>query len=406
MMPGMIPYRVKFALACLIAIVGIVPICLCIAADSLSAPSSRWPTAEEILARFKDKSTDQIRAEAANGDTVAQHYLGISLATGERQTTSPSEAKDWLQRASDQGFIPATANLGIIHLQGVGTPKNEGKALELFRVAAEAGHAQSQYNLGWMLSGSRGTNQAEAVRWYRRAAEQGHIEAMVALGRCHRFGQGVTKDMGSARRWFERAVEKNDPDGLVNLAWIHAYEPSGNPDKAFDLFRRAAEQGQRDAMYELFLVYRDGRGMDPDPLLARDWLRRSAEAGLPLGQTMFGYWLETKEPASMPEAVRWYRKAEEQGWDGAMYRLGLCYLNGLGVELDEERALALIRNAADMDHPYALFKLAELYGSGVGEPRTDKDRPVDLLDRAALSPNLSRLVEKVREEREGFRRAK
>ena len=86
--------------------------------------------------------------------------------------------------------------------------------------------------------------------------------------------------------------------------------------------------------------------------------------------------------ASMAEAVKWYRRAADQNWADGQYRLASCYLEGLGVELDEERGLELMRAAADKGHATALTELVELYAQGIGEPRNPDDEPMRLLERA------------------------
>tara|TARA_R110000765_G_scaffold324976_2_gene416497 strand:+ start:916 stop:1131 length:216 start_codon:yes stop_codon:yes gene_type:complete len=57
-----------------------------------------------------------------------------------------------------------------------------------YRLAAEQGDADAQYNLGIMYDTGRGVpeNDAEAVRWYRLAAEQGDANAQFNLGGMYR----------------------------------------------------------------------------------------------------------------------------------------------------------------------------------------------------------------------------
>ena len=69
-------------------------------------------------------------------------------------------------------------------------------------------------------------------------------------------------------------------------------------------YRRAAEQGDARAQYNLGGMYREGRGVPPDA------------AG----------------------AVAWYRRAAEQGHVRAQYNLGGMYAEGLGVPPDAVEA--------------------------------------------------------------------
>jgi TPR repeat protein len=65
------------------------------------------------------------------------------------------------------------------------------------------------------------------------------------------------------------------------------------------------------------------------------------------------------------EAVRWYRKAAEQGYVDAQNDLGLCYLNGEGVTGDDA-AVRWFRTAADQGHAAARYFLAWCYETGRG----------------------------------------
>lgn len=47
------------------------------------------------------------------------------------------------------------------------------------------------------------------------------------------------------------------------------------------------------------------------------------------------------------EAVKWFRKAAEQGLALAQFDLGECYLEGTGVDKDEKEAVKWFRKAAE-----------------------------------------------------------
>ena len=91
------------------------------------------------------------------------------------------------------------------------------------RVAAEAGHADAQYSLGYMYSMGEGVPQdyAEAAAWYHRAAEQGDTSAQVSLGYMYDVGQGVVQDYAEAAVWYRRAAEQGDAQAQSNLGIIY-----------------------------------------------------------------------------------------------------------------------------------------------------------------------------------------
>ena len=74
-------------------------------------------------------------------------------------------------------------NRGQIYEHGRGVVKDEAKAVECYRKAAEQGHADAQYNLGNMYAQGLGVakDEAQAVVWYQKAADRGHHDARRCL---------------------------------------------------------------------------------------------------------------------------------------------------------------------------------------------------------------------------------
>ena len=65
-----------------------------------------------------------------------------------------------------------------------GLPKDEQRAVEWYRKAAERGQSIAQYNLGRMYETGLGglpKSPEKAMEWYRKAAAQGHTAAKAAL---------------------------------------------------------------------------------------------------------------------------------------------------------------------------------------------------------------------------------
>ncbi len=83
--------------------------------------------------------------------------------------------------------------------------------------------------------------------------------------------------------------------------------------------RKAAEQGYAKAQYNLGGMYDKGQGVPQDDAEAVKWYRKAAEQG-------------------DAEAGRWWRKAAEQGDATAQLSLGLMYGMGQGVPQDYVQA--------------------------------------------------------------------
>jgi hypothetical protein len=68
------------------------------------------------------------------------------------------------------------------------------------------------------------------------------------------------------------------------------------------------------------------------------------------------------------EAVKWYRRAADQGYAKAQFALAEMYKNGDGVAKDMRQAARWYRRAADRGYPDAQLLLGVLYESGAGVP--------------------------------------
>ena len=89
-------------------------------------------------------------------------------------------------------------------------------------------------------------------------------------------------------------------------------------------FRKAAEQGNATAQYNLSTCYAKGEGVTQDIEEAVKWLRKAAEQGLAVAQCALGSCYAYGDGVTMDkgEAAKWFRKAAEQGDAKAQSELG------------------------------------------------------------------------------------
>ena len=92
----------------------------------------------------------------------------------------------------------------------------------------------------------------------------------------------------------------------------------------------------------------EARGVPPDAAAAVAWYRRAAEQGDARAQyNLGGMYREGRGvPQDAAGAVAWYRRAAEQGHVRAQYNLGGMYAEGLGVPPDAVEALMWLTIAA------------------------------------------------------------
>jgi TPR repeat protein len=103
------------------------------------------------------------------------------------------------------------------------------------------------------------------------------------------------------------------------------------------------------------------------------WYRKAAEQGDDFGQNSLGSMYEDGEGVAQDyaEAVKWYRKAAEQGNAKAQIELGIMYAAGHGVAQNRAEAVKWWRKSANQGNASAQFNLGVSYGRGEGVPQND-----------------------------------
>lgn len=233
------------------------------------------------------------RQAADQGYADAQTGLGLLHEAGDGVAQDTAEAIKWYRLAANQGHPRARERLTKLEALGrtvtpasaptsvptptppsAGCPTATGSALEAmakgqeyvrqqnpaaagrcYRVAADLGNAEAQYNLGILYEHGLGIAQdsTEAVKWYRQAAEQGYAAAQLSLGVLYEIGGGVTQDYAEAVKWYRQAAAQGDALAQNNLGWLYetGHGVTQNSVEAVKWYRQAAAQGNARAQAHL-----------------------------------------------------------------------------------------------------------------------------------------------------------
>ncbi len=126
-----------------------------------------------------------------------------------------------------------------------------------------------------------------------------------------------------------------------------------------------------EAQFMMGAMYHEGQGVPQDYAVALKWYRKAAEQGLAEGQFRLGLMYHHGEGIEhdYAEAVKWYRKAAEQGLAKAQYNLGVMYHNGDGIEADYDEALKWCRKSEQQGLAEAQYSLGVAYYFGQGVPQ-------------------------------------
>lgn len=198
----------------------------------------------DVARRYWDKN-GKIRPDIEHGvDKLASRaagFLGRMFLRGEGLEQNYAIAKVWFKRGIQNGDPLAQYSLGIMHLDGLGMPKDPVKAAEYFGAAADENFAVAQVRLGALLLDQG--DLAPAVKYFELAARQEHIEAFYYLAEIANQGiGGGARNCNQAALYYKKVAEKAEPLHSNFGEANDAYE-EGDYETAMLLNMMSAEQG-------------------------------------------------------------------------------------------------------------------------------------------------------------------
>lgn len=133
----------------------------------------------------------------------------------------PLKTKEEIAAALGNPLVQA--NLAVIYAK----KHDYVQAATWFRMAADQGHALSQYSLGHLYDDGLGVkkDKKRAAAWYYKAALQGDRESQYRLGKMYYTGEGVKQSNMLAVRYLRAAAAQGDERAKAQLSRM--FGPSG-----------------------------------------------------------------------------------------------------------------------------------------------------------------------------------
>ncbi|HEX8364601.1 MAG TPA: tetratricopeptide repeat protein [Allosphingosinicella sp.] len=155
------------------------------------------------------------------------HYWRIALAGAALALSGPACAQspglpERLERLAEAGNAEASYHLGMLYNNGLGVPQDPRRAFALFRAAAQGGDPLGAYKLGCYYAGQFGSagvtpDEAQALRWKLVAARAGYSLAQVDVAIHY-----ARRDLwAESFPWFTAAARQGDAQSLYNLSVLY-----------------------------------------------------------------------------------------------------------------------------------------------------------------------------------------
>jgi TPR repeat protein len=309
-----------------------------------------------------------------------------------------------LAETNAYSFSPSAKYLlAQLHHNGQGTPQDGAKALALYKASFETSiqiHDKKNaafalgliYHDGILIQ----KDLKKAAKWFSFGAE---LQSKPSRGFLKRLLARPDVYVEINRGEFRSQNQNNNKAELEDLKRLYAKKEY---EKVYEIARRHALSGNREAQDALSQLYWNGQGVKKSRVNASRWIYLAAKNGLPFAQFKLGtmynsgeivpydrevglMWLgraadqghamsendlavalinpPAGEEPKIDEAIRLFEKSANRGFHMAQINLGDFYSEGKYVGKDPDQAILWYRMAANQGNKKALDKLASLGAS-------------------------------------------
>lgn len=272
--------------------------------------------------------------------------------------------------------------LGDMYYKGLGTKIDKNKGLEYYKLASKNGDIngikkieefkklgliktatiEEEFNL---IKESYSENNTLIFEKYKVFADKGYAPAIFELANCYEQGLGVAEDYKKAIELYEKAAELDNTEAMERLYEIYRGNPTHPRDREKMKFFITVLAATDDYyLYRLAKI----RLEDKEYKKAYNLFYHLAEKDETLGYLGLGIMLRDglKIKQDYQEAYKYIKYAwNENRYDG-VYNLAWFYENGIVVKKDIEEAFDNYKTASNVGIEEAHMKCGELYEQGIG----------------------------------------
>jgi len=180
---------------------------------------------KDALNASYNEETKAAMQRAEQGDTKAQEVIGEYLMSGRGVKKDEEQGIKWLAKSSGTPIDDPSfeVKVGKMLSHNRDTAFNFEEQMKLFRMAADQGNAEGQYQVGYFYELGEGVtkDQTEALTWFHKAADQGNPKAQYELGVCYARGWAVKEDDSEALKWLLKAAEQGHPEAMFQIGGMY-----------------------------------------------------------------------------------------------------------------------------------------------------------------------------------------
>lgn len=218
--------------------------------------------------------------EPEEGAIIDPEYWRSRIPPVKVNNTAYEEGQKHTQEERIDGRL--LYRIGAMCISGDGAGVDYEQARRYLEAAAVQGNADTLYGLGklHLRKDYAGYDPAKAIEYLEQSAEKDHAFAKYQLGKLLCEGDVCDKDIARGLKLLEELTEKGVSIAAYLAGKVYLWEKEWQDiKKAVLYFKKAAEDGNFYAEYQLGKIYYFGTGVRPDAEKGLEYLKASADHG-------------------------------------------------------------------------------------------------------------------------------
>lgn len=192
-------------------------------------------------------------------------------------------------------------------------------------------------------------------------AETGHVPSILYLAK-----EAERNNIKEALYWYDKAAHLDNVTGMYGIVRMSMKRKEDLilREKAnFWQLAISALDNDMGAKFEMGKALVFGRGTDKNIPKGYTYIEESATGGNTEAMLFMGEWCLDKENPdySAESSFEWYQKAADKNNLDGKIKLGMSYLNGVGVEPNHGEAVYCFETAAEKNSAEAMFRAGEAW---------------------------------------------
>ncbi|GBC07561.1 hypothetical protein RclHR1_07530010 [Rhizophagus clarus] len=308
----------------------------------IPSDSSQHGDLSKLIEKFNNMSTHEL--EQLDSNTIKSLSIYYSMNISEVITSNEKELSRNVDTSNEKDLSRNVDEIVKFYLKLLNKGKNSSIRKQHVLEYLENNKITKEEIYNWLLNNQNNSNDIFLLGYFNfigiikpknfefafylfmnaKASKQKHTLALYYIGACYLYGLGIIKDEKLAFKYYQIIADENHAIGQTKIGYF--YENGIGVDKndkmAVHWYRKGDSNGNYLATFDLAQCFRHGIGVDINYEKAFDLYQKAANF-IPMAQYGLGEMYENGDGIvkNIDQAINWYTKSFEQGYQKAQVRL-------------------------------------------------------------------------------------